>query len=90
MNERSRKDVYITEDCLYNNVYLNALQSETTDTDRNWCIKSSSVKSIFTVKEECFRSDTLTLSCILILKDDICRMQLWCQRCRNASYSNDF
>ncbi len=33
------------EDSLYNNVYLNALQFKTTDIDRNWCIKNSSVES---------------------------------------------
>ncbi len=76
MNERSREDVHITEDCIYDSVYLSVLQSETINTDRNWCIESSSVESTFTVKEECFRSDTLTFSCILILQDDVCKMQL--------------
>ncbi len=57
----------MTENSLYDSVYSNALQFKTIDTFKNWCIKSSSVKSTFTVKEECFRSDTLTFSYILIL-----------------------
>jgi len=35
MNEESRKDVYITENHLYDSVYLNALQFKTTDMSRN-------------------------------------------------------
>jgi len=57
----------MTENSLYDSVYSNALQFKTIDTFKNWCIKSSSVKSTFTVKEECFRSDTLTFSYNLIL-----------------------
>jgi len=35
MNERSREDVYVIEDCFYDNIYFSASWSETINTDRN-------------------------------------------------------
>jgi hypothetical protein len=35
MNKKSRKDVYITENCLYNSIYLNVLWFKTINTDKN-------------------------------------------------------